>query len=310
MLHAVSQETVDIASKYNINTGKYLLPASEKVSISNWLNPTFDDYKIIQNYLSTFRSELSYLNYPGTDLREKRLQNFKLITDEINPRFGVIYFNNAPNDKKNCIITYISCDEGYIKHLNALLDALKRVGFNGHFIFRIGGWPATQEGTLELFDVPYAFKIFSFLEAKTLGYKNCLWLDACMLPLQGLDAVFKDIERNGVFVYSLEGYSYERHIQPFAAEALGTTITELLRLKPLTTITIGLDLTNASSLKLLDEWHEIAKEKLGFLSYIPEMATLCFLIDKFNLTSFMSPLYHPYTGIPDSRRILIWNHNY
>lgn len=309
ILYGVSTQTLNIAASHHLNTGQYLLPASMKISISNWLNPTFEDYKQIQRYLDSDRPELRYLNFPGSTWREERIRNFKLITNEINPSFGIAYLNDLPDDKRNCIITYVSCDEAYIQKLHSLFDALKTIGFNGHFIFRIGGWPATEEGSLELFDVPYAFKIFSFLEAKNLGYKNCLWLDSCMLPKKKLDPIFKNIENTGVFFYSLSNYSSKFNIKNFVAQSLGTTIEKFLKMAPITTIAVGLDLTNEKSLCLLNEWYQMAKEKLGFLSFIPEMAPIYVLAHKLKLVPFAKSLNYPYKGIPDSEGILVWDHD-
>ncbi len=306
-VHINALEILDIVSEYNLKTGKYLLPAADKICISNWLYPTLEDYRVIQSYLSSDRPELSYLNYPGTDLREQKMRNFK-IRDRGGIFFDIFYLNGAPNNKKNCIVTYISCDDEYIKNLTTLFKALKTVGFDGHFICRIGGWPATEEGSLELFDVPYSFKIFALLEAKRLGYKNCLWLDACMIPQKSLDPIFECIENNGIFFYSVPGYSYENNIEDFAVKALGSTLEKFLQMKPITTIAVGLDLTNERSLNLLNEWHQMAKEKLGFLSFIPEMAPFCILVHKFNLVSFARPLPHPYRGVLDPDGIMIWNH--
>lgn len=308
-LSAFSPDIPEIVSQHQLETGDYLLPASEKVAIGNCLNPSQADLQNIQRYLSSTRPELKYLNFPGTTWRENRIRQFKITSKEIPPEFGIIYFNNSPEDKRNCITTYISCDSAYLKKLHALIIALRSTGFSGHFIYRIGGWPATDQGSLECVDVPYSFKIFSILEAKQLGYQNCLWLDACMVPKKCIDPVFDSIEKTGIFYYSLINYSHQNHVQEFALQAMGSSLEEFLNIPPLTTIVIGLDLSNTTSLQLLEDWRRIAEEKLGFLSFIPEMAPFNLLVHRYHLDECGTALYHPYKKTLGADGILFWDHD-
>jgi hypothetical protein len=303
-----------ITSKYQLDIGQYLLPANKKVHLKNWYHPDIEDYKILQNYL-TFspRPELRYLNYPGTEWREKRMRDFRLIVEGETPKFEILYLNNNPSGKKNCIVTYISFNDRYVKNLNSLIEQLKNIGFDGHFIFRIGGWPYTEEGSLEFFDVPYAFKIFSILEAKKLGYENCLWLDACFLPLKKLDPIFEHIAEHGVFFVSDLNYSMKNHIQEFATEAFDMSLSDFLqKITTVSSFCVGLDLTSKRGANLLDSWHEMVKDKkLGFLSFIPEMAALCILIDKFELLPYTANMNYFAFITRESitqETILFWNH--
>jgi hypothetical protein len=318
---AAIEDDLSIVHKYQLNVGKYLLPADEKVSLSDWLHPTVEDYKVLQNYLRhADRPELRYTNdTPNSTWREERIRNFNLITENEIPKFGVYYLNNSPVDKENCIVTYVSFNEGYIKNLNALLEKLISVGFDGHFIFRIGGWPAAEEGSLEFFDVPYAFKIFSILEAKKLGYKNCLWLDSCFLPLKRLDPIFNHIKEHGVFFLAMPSYSSAGHIAEFATESFGLSLGKFLRLTAVQSFAIGLDLTSERGLNLIYSWYEMLKEtKLGFLSFIPEMAPLYILADSLGLLPYAAnPQWfvlpkHANSNCPNRtnpRTILLWNHD-
>lgn len=302
-----------LVKKFHLDVGKYLLPAKEKISLENWTNPSIEDYKIIQDYLSNApRPELQYLNFPGSDWREKRIRNFKIITENQNPEFHVQFFNNDLNDKKNCIVTYITFNEAYRESLNNLIDQLSKIGFNGHLIYRIGGWPYTEGNSLDLFDVPYAFKIFSLLEAKRLGYKNCLWLDACFYPIQRLDPIFEHIDKYGVFFHGRVGARYDStgHIQEFATLALGNiSLSEFLKLNAVTTTAIGLDVTSDRGKEILDKWLDMAKNKLGFLSFIPEMAPWYILVPHLDLLPYADTKHIAYSkeGISAST-LLYWNH--
>lgn len=46
-------------------------------------------------------------------------------------------------------------------------------------------------------DNPYAFKIYAFEKAKSLGYKNILWLDASVYCVNDVQPVFDIIEKEG-----------------------------------------------------------------------------------------------------------------
>ena len=313
-----NEDIASLVAQYQLNVGQYLVPASEKVQISNWFHPTSQDYEILQNYLSfAYRPELQYLNYPGTTWREERIRNFKLIDMNGSPKFGVLHLNGSPSNKENCIVTYVSCDERYESHLDKLIHQLKSIGFDGHVIFRVGGWPNTEEGSLQFFDVPYAFKVYSILEAKRLGYKNCLWIDSCHLPLKKLDPIFKHIDEHGVFLFiqadpltltatvDVTGY-----IQEFAARALANiSVLEFCRLPVATSAVVGLDVTSDRGLKILYAWQEMIESKLGCLSFIPEMAPLFVLVDRFKLIPYGGNwAYYAVPGQINPETIIYSNH--
>ncbi len=265
----------------------YLLQANQKVQISNWLHPTRDDYLQLQNYLRYApRPELVYTNFPNTTWRAERLRKFTFITDGEDPEFKIIYMNGDPTDKTNCIVTYISYNGTYKKGLLNLLQRLETVGFKGHVIYRIGGWPNAEEGSLELFDVPYAFKICAAMEARQLGYKNCLWLDVSFKVLRPLDEIFAHIEQFGGYFQSSNTYSNRGTIQEFAANALGYSLPELLKLPAITASVFGINFHHPKGEAFLNSWFRLAKERIGFLSFSPEQLALTAVVGKLNLWEF------------------------
>jgi hypothetical protein len=282
-----------LPKKTHLRLGKYLLPANQKVQISDWLHPTINDYRQLQNYLSNApRPELIYTNYPGTTFRSQRIRNFRLIDDGENPEFKILYLNGDPSNKTNCIVTYISYNGTYKKGLSTLIKCLETVGFNGHVIYRIGGWPDVEEGSLELFDVPYVFKIFSIMEAKRLGYKNCMWLDVSYKILKPLDEIFDHIDHFGVYFQCSSDYSNKSHIQEFATNALGFSLSEFLKLPAVSASVVGVGLHHLVGESFLNSWFEMARGRIGFLSFIPEQAPLCALAERLQLWSFAGNKKH------------------
>ena len=302
-----------IASKYQANIGNFLLPAHQKVYVKDWHNPDLDDYVNIQNYLSfAYRPELQYVNYPGTDWREKRIRKFQIISKTEIPKFEVVHLNNSPLDKKACIVTYVSCNERYEKNIELLIERLRLVGFDGHLIYRVGGWPCLEEDSLQFFDVPYAFKIYSIIEAKNLGYEKCMWLDSCFKPLKNLDPVFTHINEHGVLFYATPEYSQKHHLPEMAAEALGITLEEWDTFTFISSFLVGFDFNNKTALNLLEFWRELLeKRKLGFLSFTPEQATLGILVNKLGLLPCAVNRQLIATNINEinSESVLFWNHD-
>jgi hypothetical protein len=303
----------DITSKYNLDIGNYLLPAAQKVQISNWLEPSIEDYYKLQHYLSySARPELKYLNTPECILREKVIRRFQLIDKKHLPLYEIQYINEDSSHRKNCIVTYVSMNAVYIRKQRELIHNLKVAGFNGHIIRRIGGWPATEMGSLEYFDVPYAFKIYALLEARKLGYENCLWLDVSMVPLTDLSAIFKHIDEHGVFFHTPEKFDMNYWINDFSAEVFGTTMEEFRHMPAIFAWAIGINSKHHRGMQLLDSWHNmLVTQKLGFLSFIPEQAPLCILAHRFNLLPFTSfPLCTCRPDLISTENPLCFYHNF
>ncbi len=279
----------DIAKKYGLSIGKYLCSAEEKVYIKNWHHPSLRDYWRIQKYLTGApRPELQYLNSPGVPFRMDRIRNFCLITTETQPTVEIIPINGDFSNKKNCIVTYVSINDHYIRRQKELIQRLRLVGFDGHVIQRIGGWPATEMGTLKFFDVPYAFKICALLEAKNLGYQNCLWLDAYMVPLTDMRPLFDHIAEQGVFLYYDPNWPMEGYIQPFAIESFGKSLTDFLQGPAVSAFAVGVNFSHERGIQLFDSWYNMmATQRLGFLSFVPEQAALCVLVDRLGLVPYL-----------------------
>ena len=136
----VAKNDEDIVKRHGLLVGKYLHPANQKVILEDWHHPTIRDYWKIQHYLTQApRPELQYLNFQGSPFRADRMRNFRLITNEVQPKFEIISLNEDPSERKNCIVTYVSINDNYIRKQQELIQRLRSVGFNGHVIQRIGG---------------------------------------------------------------------------------------------------------------------------------------------------------------------------
>ena len=85
----------------------------------------------------------------------------------------------------------------------------------------------------------------------------------------------------------MHDYNSTGHIQEFATLALANMpLSKFLKLNAVTTIAIGLDLTSTKGNDILLKWHTMAKNKLGFLSFIPEMAPWYILANYLDLMPY------------------------
>ena len=301
----------NVKEKYQLEIGLYLAPLSEKCHIENFYQPTTNDYRLLQNYLSQApRPELQYLNAPGTSWRQERIRNFKIFSENKKSEFDIIHFNNNPHDKSCCIVTYISIDQKYNCKLQKLISSLWKVGFSGHLIYRIGGWPYTEEGSIEFFDIPYAFKLFSVLEAKKMGYQYCLWLDACFVALKNIDSFFTEIKDMGVVRWPGEAVTPAQWIQPFTPIAFGVTDENFFQYKAVWAAGLGINFMSEQGNLFLDSWEKLTKNhKLGSLSFTPEQALITIVFGQLNLQSCTTKL--PFANSPNDiteETVIFWNH--
>jgi hypothetical protein len=127
-------------------------------------------------------------------------KSFKFVGDSSSesPVFKIVHLNNS-SDKKNCIVLYASYNSPYPENILRVISTLEEKGFDGHVIYRIGGYPNLKNGSLKTMDVPYAFKVCALQEADSLGYQNLLWVDCSMTPIRDLKPLFEIIETKGYF---------------------------------------------------------------------------------------------------------------
>lgn len=239
--------------------------------ISNILNPTEEDYRILQHYLlEAERPYLDWLNIfirdPGDGHRyDVRVRNLRLIKDNEKPVLETVYCNTSPDDRDTCIISYASFNDWYPDGVKRLSSKLQEVGFHGHYIYRIGGWPDIAGGSLQLAHVPYSFKICMFKEALSYGYKKILWLDASIIPLQDLSSLFEIIEKEGYLIAS-DSNVFSNYINEKVLNYFNLTFDDSKNVEAIAAGIVGFDFTNKNAIEIFDAWSTVAFELHGFLS--------------------------------------------
>jgi hypothetical protein len=204
------------------------------------------------------------------------MRNFKLLgpQDEM-PVFERHSFNITQQTKNRCIVVFASYNDSELKKVHTLLSELKEKGYSGHVLLRVGGFPNTQNGGLKLCHVPYAFKVAFLQEARALGYREVLWLDATIHPLTDLEMIFAEIERNGYFFTSLGSLQDNALFnRPEAAKTMGVSTSMYERIPHFSSLIFGLDMKNDKAFQFLTDWHTETQRVYPYLTFYPEELSL------------------------------------
>jgi hypothetical protein len=289
-LHFGPIDAIGHSSQNSRETGSLASLPAVYQEIPEHAHPRMCDWVQLQKFLTRGeRKELRLLDEAidsGGVLSDYRcrLRRFRLIGKHFwnRPSFGIVPIGCSSEEKDICIITYASFNKRYPDSVDGLKRQLEKIGFKGHFLYRIGGWPDLEGGSLTLAHVPYAFKPCFFREAKRLGYRLVLWLDSSIRPLKSLEGVFSAIEDRGYFWYS-SGTRLARYCNRQAIEWFGYSAEDAREIESLAAGVIGLNLDHPKGSFILDEWMDAARAETGFYSARPEQNALSILAYRYGL---------------------------
>lgn len=265
-------------------------------SIADMRNPTEEDYQKIQDYLTFGDRKLLFLLMFSNNPYEMyfrydlRMRNFRILPT--NPSQSIsdnLYiYNTDENDLDRCIICYISFNGRYEEGIGRIDKCLQKIGYKGHFIAKIGGWPNLEGGDLCLADVPYAFKPCFFEEVKNLGYKNVLWLDSSIIVLQNIDSVFEKIEKTGYFGY-LASHKVVDYTTDYVLKIFGMQRNLAENILTVETGILGLNLKSDIGQTILTDWRKAASNG-AFYSSRPDQNALSIISYLIGLQEWDAPV--------------------
>ncbi len=253
--------------------------------IADIYHPTFQDYLLVQDFLSHGdRLNLERLNdmYNGP-------KNMKIIgksPDEF-PRSGVVHVNSHPEERENCVLIYSTFNRSYPAGLKRLLKLVSESDFKGHVLYRMGGWPNTEGGDLNLAHVPYAFKVSFFREAQRLGYKRVLWLDTSVVPLVSVNEIFSMIEEQGYFVMG-NSHTVGPYMNSSAAAFFGFNLQQTFKIPSCSAGLFGVDFTQDTGRRIIDWWYRAAHDKDAFFSARSDQSALSMIFYRLGLSNLIS----------------------
>lgn len=256
-------------------------PSAIYNQINDINHPTFDDYRLIQNYIDKG-------DYQAIKRKCGYFLDPKLIGSALNelPESGMINVNCDKNEKENCVIMYSSFNRAYPQGLRRVIKQIGESDFKGHILYRLGGWPNTEGGSLVLSHIPYAFKVCFFKEAQRLGYKRVLWLDTAVIPVASLNEIFKMIKKDGHFIAG-PNHVIGPWMNSEAAAAFGMTLEQTLQIPSCAAFVIGIDLENETSAGMIDSWYNAASNG-GFYSARSDQSALSIILYKLGISDFVS----------------------
>jgi alpha(1,3/1,4) fucosyltransferase len=271
--------------------------ASIYLGIKDIAHPTLDDYHFVQNYLTHGkRDHLKHLAHLESVMRGIKLIGPSL---EEQPVFGSVHLNCNIDDRQNCIILYSTFNRNYPKAMKRLLQHIADSDFKGHVLYRLGGWPDEEGGSLALSHVPYAFKACFFKEAQRMGFKRVLWLDSSVVPVASLNEIFAMIEEQGYFVMG-NSHAIGPFMNPRSAAYFGLTLPQTYQIPSCSAGLFGADLTQPKSALLLDLWYRAAFDNDAYFSERFDQNALSMLLYQFDMMNFtdISRMPHSEIGQP------------
>jgi hypothetical protein len=206
-----------------------------------------------------------------------------IIGEEIS-KLCIQAINTGADDRDCCIITYASLDPPYPSLLQQLLQKLPDV-FQGHVLYRIGGWPGMESGCLLHCHVPYSFKVCAFEEAYRLGYKKVLWLDARAEPLRSLAPLFEKMEQDGCLYRYAHGKLLRKLVTTEILEDFQLSRQQIQKYRHIASGILGFDCSKPMILALLREWHASVERGRSFYTFFPDEVSLSIVLHKYGFES-------------------------
>ncbi len=237
-------------------------------------HPTVEEFRMIQHCLTQVKPE--ELPSMKSSYCKSYFSGVKFVGDHPDevPVFKTLYLNGDPNDKRNCIVLYATYNSPYPENVAKVIEALETIGFDGHLIYRIGGYPNVEQGSLKLITVPYAFKVAALQEAAMLGYQNILWLDSALIPLKSLEPLFDLIEEQGCFAMAsggnIQAEVNKGYINQEAFSALKISYLESRFVPHIIGGSFGINVRTLAGSQFLTRFHALAEEKTAFFSDWPD----------------------------------------
>ncbi len=195
-----------------------------------------------------------------------------------------------------CIVSCVPYQAHYPELVKTIPEALEASGFNGYFLYQIGGFPNPTGIEIQYAGVPYSFKIFMMLEAGKLGFDKVLWIDSAAIPLNNPTPLFDWIEKNGALICQMKANpSLKKYILPSTREELKQlTGTDVIEAPYVCTILFGLNIRSKESAKLIESYYEYVALGTPFLSCFPEEFVLTAIL---NQSDYKGWKPHPFTKL-------------
>ena len=187
-----------------------------------------------------------------------------------------------------CIVCYspyriLEEDPGLkAQHIGEIAQALSQIGFNGHFLSLIGGFPNPTGEEIRYAGVPHSYKIFMMLQAHKLGFTNVLWINPTCLPLKDPTPLFEEIQTQEIVLHmqpissDLKKYIFENTRSILQK----TTGTDVCNSNHVVATVFGLKMNSEKVQRFLQQYYALVDLGTPFLSCLPEEFVLSAIIGR------------------------------
>jgi hypothetical protein len=246
--------------------------------------------------------ETSWKNIPKYEvkLRTQIMRDFKLVgpNGEM-PIFEVHHLNVVDSTRDRCILVYASYNDPYPKNAFRILEALKKWGYSGTVMIRIGGFPNMVAEGIKSAPFHGRWKMEFIKEALRMGYKKIVHLDTHVTPLNDLSLLFEILEKKGCFY--LDCGPWLRINENFAqfAKPLMIPPNEVENVHFIMGFAFGLNFSDKKISRLFLEWDDrMQKIDKFYCIGIDEMSFMA-LAWKYRLTGDSPSLVKSETSLPE-----------
>lgn len=275
--YAQNPFAIDFPSKKDISNEDY-------VNIQKQLRTINVDALLREKYAGTLPGTIEFKDLYGRCVKGIR----QMLIDPDQNFFPLVRLEKIGNGGKNCIVTCGPYSGVYADLIKQKKAQLEETGFNGYYLYRIGGFPNPTGKEIQYVGVPYSFKIFSMREAYLMGFNNVLWLDSAAIPLRDPTPLFNLMEKKGIV---WDGWKTPddcwRHIFPSTRKLLKElTQTDVLNANYVCTIVFGLKMDTPEAKKLVKTYYDMAELGTPFLSCFPEEFVLTAILGQPSFKKF------------------------
>ena len=134
--------------------------------------------------------------------------------------------------------------------------------------------------------VPYCFKIFMMLEAKKMGFERIIWLDAACYAVNNPERLFDIVSEDDAIFRSFPPNCFSPNtcdniVFPKTIELLSKLVNRDIRNDTtINSIIFGLNFASPKICDFIDEYYEMVKLGLPFLSSFPEEIVFTSIFNK------------------------------
>lgn len=268
------------------------------IDIEDKLEYNYDEYVDIQLKLSNKNlDKFIECLYPENgmrtsleEIRDRRIsRGLKQIIIDLSsctiPKIELFKLGDG-GDGKKC---FVCCTPLFTDRYNASLSmkqSLEEVGFNGYFLLLNGGFPNPTGTEMKYAGVPYSFKIFMMLEAKKIGFERVIWLDAACYAVNNPERLFEIVAEDDAIFRAFPPNCFAPDtciniVLPKTVDLLCNLVNRDIRNDTnINSIIFGLNFASPKINAFVEEYYEMVKLGLPFLSAFPEEIVFTSIFNK------------------------------